>query len=119
MRNRNEQNQVNYVMDAMEVLCSAEADVFAKTLDALGWMIVPKPPFEGDRWRLNEQSADCPSWADSAAPRPRGDPSPTDPEERIKWVAAALEYTRNLYHRGPDGRWCARTRGSRGIEPET
>jgi hypothetical protein len=49
MRNRNEQNQANYAMDAMEVLCSAEADVFAKTLDALGWMIVPKPPFEGDR----------------------------------------------------------------------
>jgi hypothetical protein len=116
MRNKNEQSLANFAMNAMEALCSPEADVFAKTLDAMGWMIVPKPPFEGDRWRLNEQSADCPSWADPAAPRPLDDPSPTDPEGGIKWVAAALECTRNLYHRGPDGRWCARMRGNRAEE---
>jgi hypothetical protein len=56
------------------LLCSPEADEFAKALDRQGWMIVtksPNPPPE--RWFLNEPADDCPEWADNEPPEDDGE----------------------------------------------
>jgi hypothetical protein len=59
---------------AKDLLNSPEADVFAKALDACGWMITRKPEWaamEMDRdrevWSLNQHcdDDDCPDWADN------------------------------------------------------
>ena len=39
-----------------DLLCSPAADEFAKALGYCGWMIVLKPQYVGDRWRLNRPS---------------------------------------------------------------
>ena len=63
---------------AAELLCSPEADVFAKALDMQGWMIVVKPEYQDDgswRWPMSRPSKNCPAWADN------GD-GPIDPNQR-------------------------------------
>jgi hypothetical protein len=58
---------------AFDLLCSPEADDFARALDLQGWMIVVKPEYlfddgSGARWLMNEPSDNCPAWADNDVP---------------------------------------------------
>jgi hypothetical protein len=60
---------------AFDLLCSPEADDFARALDLHGWMIVVKPQYVFDdgssaRWLMNEPSDNCPGWADNDVPPP-------------------------------------------------
>jgi hypothetical protein len=50
--------------DAMNVLCCADADKFARALDRCGWQIVVKPKIDnGQRWQMYGPGP-CPEWAD-------------------------------------------------------
>ena len=49
------------------MLCSPLDDIFAKILDANGWMIVHQDP-DGPRWFMTEPCDDCPPWADNECP---------------------------------------------------
>ena len=47
---------------SLNLLCSPDADVFARALDRHGWMIVQQPEYaDGTRWPMG--SKPCPSWA--------------------------------------------------------
>jgi hypothetical protein len=102
-----------------DLLCSPAADEFAKALDYCGWMIVLKPQYVGDRWRLNRPSADCPAWAERCAPKPITPDSPRNDMEissdmtldkiqqkaMLKWTGEVLQKNRNMWHQNPDGTW--------------
>jgi len=100
------------VLDAdAEWLVSRDADQVAQILDRNGWQIVPQPNYaEGHKWRMNRLSSVAPSWADPAAPAPKGDAPLQDRKAGIEWVRAALACERNLYHEYPDGTWSTRRR---------
>jgi hypothetical protein len=55
---------------ALNRLCSAGADQFARDLDTLGWKIVPQRAWEPDEiehgWPMNGTRGPCPWWADQS-----------------------------------------------------
>jgi hypothetical protein len=57
--------------EAMDLICSAAADDFARALDLLGWKIVRQDEVRGGvvhLWPMNGTPGYCPQWADPDVP---------------------------------------------------